>query len=300
MVQMKESWLLKLASAFVFGLWGINAISLFGYGVFSLNPQNLAWHPSFPAIFAASYTIFAQAQIYVGFLALAFVLWHQFKSSWVLPFLSVALISFGFEFAGTTTGLPFGYYYYTDHLGPKILDHVPWSIPVSWFTMGLASYGLTLFLFKDTTLLQDSSSQSRLLKFRFLEKVNWSRVNLGALFLTSWDLLLDPAMSYATPFWIWEEPGFFYGMPALNLFGWFVTSWSIMLFFDLIRFNQKVEKLQPKYVLHVYGGNLALPLGMSVLAGLWLSLVAITIFWVLIALLRKRSILSPDVGPGFA
>jgi putative membrane protein len=294
---MNPSLFLKLARLLILALWGINSISLFGYGVFSLNPQNLSWHPSFPAIFAASYTVFAQAQIYIAFLALALVLWHWFKTAWIVPFLGVFLISFGFEFAGTTTGLPFGYYYYTQYLGPKILDHVPWSIPVSWFTMGVASYGLTLLLFKDTHLLQRESHLHRFTKSPILKRINWKRVTLGALFLTSWDLLLDPAMSYATPFWIWEQPGFFYGMPALNLFGWFVTSWVIMLFFDLMNFAQKVQKVDAKYVLHIYGANLALPLGMSFLAGLWLSLVAISIFWLMVALLRQRFLVRAKVKP---
>ena len=44
------------------------------------------------------------------------------------------------ELIGTSTGFPFGPYSYTSFLGIKILDHVPYSIPLSWFYMGFTSY----------------------------------------------------------------------------------------------------------------------------------------------------------------
>ncbi len=43
------------------------------------------------------------------------------------------------ELIGTGTGYPFGNYEYTSGLGYKILGRVPFSIPLSWFYMGLAS-----------------------------------------------------------------------------------------------------------------------------------------------------------------
>jgi uncharacterized membrane protein len=46
---------------------------------------------------------------------------------------------------------------------------------------------------------------------------------LASFVLLSWDLSLDPAMSYATRYWIWGSTGAYYGMPWLNLFGWYVT-----------------------------------------------------------------------------
>jgi putative membrane protein len=40
---------------------------------------------------------------------------------------------------------------------------------------------------------------------------------------------MDPAMSFATAHWLWHTPGFFYGMPLLNWFGWWLTG-SIVAF----------------------------------------------------------------------
>ena len=48
-------------------------------------------------------------------------------------------LSLASELIGTGTGYPFGNYEYTSGLGFKILGRVPFSIPLSWFYMGLAS-----------------------------------------------------------------------------------------------------------------------------------------------------------------
>ena len=54
------------------------------------------------------------------------------------------------------------------------------------------------------------------------------------LLLLAWDLALDPAMSYATRYWIWGDEGPYYGMPWLNLFGWYVTGVVLMAVLSLL------------------------------------------------------------------
>ena len=49
-------------------------------------------------------------------------------------------LSLGSELIGTGTGWPFGNYEYTDFLGTKVLGRVPYTIPLSWFYMGFASF----------------------------------------------------------------------------------------------------------------------------------------------------------------
>ena len=39
----------------------------------------------------------------------------------------------------------------------------------------------------------------------------WMRIVFASALLTSWDLALDPAMSFVTSYWIWQEPGIYYG-----------------------------------------------------------------------------------------
>lgn len=47
---------------------------------------------------------------------------------------------------------------------------------------------------------------------------------LGAILLTAWDFVLDPAMSQTPyPFWEFQDVGQFFGMPYRNLVGWLGT-----------------------------------------------------------------------------
>ena len=85
---------------------------------------------------------------------------------------------------------------------------------------------------------------------------NWLRqalaIALGALCLTSWDFVLDPAMSQAPiPFWVWEQPGAFFGMPYQNFAGWLGTGIVFMTVATLI-WRAKPLKLP--------NGDLRLPL----------------------------------------
>jgi putative membrane protein len=122
----------------------------------------------------------------------------------------IALVA---ELAGTLTGLPFGGYSYGSALGPKLFDAVPFSIPLSWFGMGAAAFGLL----------------SGLRASRF------ARIALAAVAMTSWDLVLDPAMSSGAAivkYWEWTEGGPIFGMPLLNLPGWILVSLLLMWWLD--------------------------------------------------------------------
>ncbi len=92
---------------------------------------------------------------------------------------------------------------------------------------------------------------------------------LASLILASWDLALDPAMSYATNYWVWGEAGPYYGMPLLNLFGWYVTGLLLMGALAALRAESWIRPLPHRWLGGFYLANLALPLGMSAAAGLW-------------------------------
>ncbi len=132
-------------------------------------------------------------------------LWH-----WLSFMIPAIALSLGSELLGTSTGFPFGEYRYLSGLGYKIAGLVPFTIPLSWFYLGFSAYIIAL------------AGLSR------LEIKNWicqlGAIICGALCLTSWDFVLDPAMSQAPiPFWVWDQPGAFFGMPYQNFAGWMGT-----------------------------------------------------------------------------
>src|SRR4028119_1002791 len=107
-------------------------------------------------------------------------------------------LSLGSELLGTSTGFPFGHYQYLSGLGYKIAGLVPFTIPLSWFYVGLSTYVLA------RAALEAKGVQG------WLKQVG--AIALGALLLTAWDFVLDPAMSQAPyPFWEFQDVGQFFG-----------------------------------------------------------------------------------------
>src|SRR5206468_4969486 len=126
---------------------------------------------------------------------------------WVRAAGALYLISLASELLGTTLGLPFGPYRYGDGLGIKWFAHVPALVPASWFMMALPSFALAM---------------------RWVTRHRGWRLVAATALLVSWDLALDPAMSHLMPYWVWGSDGPYYGMPLLNLVGWYVTGFALM------------------------------------------------------------------------
>jgi carotene biosynthesis associated membrane protein len=208
--RMSLTWRLLGAhlGALVFGLIGLL--------IMLPNPDLWASDPRAVRVFDWSMEHAGATHIVFGALAMAAfgAIVLGWRKTAVFAAISIAF-SLSFELFGTGTGWPFGNYEYTDFLGAKVLGRVPWTIPLSWFYMGLASFLLGSWL------------ASR------LEQRNrgvWS-VLLGAWLLTAWDLVLDPAMAHESlrvQFWIWHEQGPYFGMPIKNFAGWALTGLLFM------------------------------------------------------------------------
>lgn len=235
------------------GLWMLCAftgLTLLGYASFGLHPELLARFPQVAGLYGIAFRFFAISHVLIAgaVLFLFLVLYAGWK--WLPAFGVLYAISLASELMGTSMGIPFGEYSYTPLLGIKWFQLVPLVIPLSWFFMSLPSYALAL------RALPESGQTAK-------------RVLLASLILVSWDLALDPAMSYATKYWEWGEVGPYYGMPLLNLVGWYVTGLVLMGAFAALRSEAWIRPLPHRWLGAYYLANLALPLGMSVAAGLW-------------------------------
>jgi phytoene synthase len=239
-------------------LAAFSAIAVSGYWFFGLHPENLARFPSSATFYAHSFRFFAQTQVWLSGIVLIAILVQGRRFAWLTGLLAVYVLSLGSELAGTTTGFPFGEYAYTDLLGAKWFDHVPYLIPLSWFTMALPS-----FILVERTLAE-----------RFPKVVRWL---IAAALLTSWDLVLDPAMSFLVPYWQWGQEGAFYGMPWVNLLGWFFTGFVLSAALGMLKTADSVEHVASKTLLTYYAIVYALPAGMLVAAGHVLLFVLTTI-----------------------
>jgi uncharacterized membrane protein len=183
-------------------------------------------------------------------------MWHWL--GFMVPAIGLSLVS---ELLGTSTGFPFGHYHYLSGLGYKIAGLVPFTIPLSWFYLGLSAYIIARAGLENLAIPQ-------ILKYA-------GAIGFGSLLLTSWDFVLDPAMSQTTmPFWMWDQPGAFFGMPYQNFAGWFGTG---VVFMTVATWIWRMKPLRLPHTqlglpLVVYLGNFAFATITSLAAGIYIPI----------------------------
>ena len=245
-------------------LWG-HVFSMF-FGLAGLlwvmpHPEILNYLPAGPTLFRWSMAGGGVVYILLGTTAVSLYAYRTLGTKALLAFLVPAIaISLSSELLGTSIGFPFGDYSYLNGLGYKIAGLVPFTIPLSWFYLGISSYLL---------------ARGGLLA----KGVTWGRqflaLGIGALLLMSWDFVLDPAMSQtAMPFWYWHTPGAFFGMPYQNFAGWFCTGMVFMFVAAIFwQSNGRVQGLTRSNLrlpLIVYIANFGFALVMSVFSGIFI------------------------------
>jgi putative membrane protein len=114
---------------------------------------------------------------------------------------SIAAMGWLAEYIGSSTGVPFGRYHYTDRLWPQ-LGHVPLIIPLAWVMMLPPSWSIAGLVARHH---------------------RWIYAGVSALAFTAWDLFLDPQM-VGWRLWVWDRKGRYFGIPLVNYVGWALVS----------------------------------------------------------------------------
>lgn len=245
----------------LFGLAGLVLVLPNGEFIASLPPIGMK---------AFEYSMAGGGVIYMllGFAAVAFYAYQTLGGKRWLTFMVPALsLSLASELLGTSTGFPFGDYRYLSGLGYKIADLVPFTIPLSWFYVGFCTYLIARVGLERVSLPS------------WLRAV--SAIALGSILLTFWDFVLDPAMSQTNvPFWVWEQPGAFFGMPYQNFIGWFVTGTIFMSVAHLFWGNQPLglTRRHLTFPFAIYFSNILFGVVLSLAAGIWIPVVLGLIF----------------------
>jgi uncharacterized membrane protein len=181
-------------------------------------------------------------------------------------FITTVSLSLTAELIGTGTGWPFGNYAYNEGLGFKILGRVPFTIPLSWFSIGFSAF-----------LLGSVLAATRVKRHQTF----WS-IALGAYLLTVWDLVLDPAMASAKMpirFWTWFERGPYFDMPVQNFVGWTLTGILFMTVSRLLwRRNVRMDEFPAWIPLGIYLANMGFAMALSMSVGLWEPTLAAIVF----------------------
>lgn len=155
-------------------------------------------------------------------------------------FVLVAGLAYLAELLGSSTGIPFGKYRYTDILQPQVAG-VPLLIPLAWMMMLPPAWAIAQIILGETQNLNHEVHEGA--QRKTLKKPSWNFMPacpaflggvvvkhclLSALAFTAWDLFLDPQM-VSFGFWVWEVPGGYFGIPLSNYLGWMVVSTIITL-----------------------------------------------------------------------
>jgi uncharacterized membrane protein len=152
---------------------------------------------------------------------LIIVVIHGCKTLGVREFLVFFLIAYSipllYEYTGGLgfDGLVGCTVHYSDILGPKFFDKVPYIIPLTWAMLIYCAFTMTNIIFNRIGTTH---------KFEEKASLKWFFRILGmgivsGLIMASLDLILDPVM-VAIGAWSWSYHGSYYGIPLWNYEIW--------------------------------------------------------------------------------
>ena len=134
------------------------------------------------------------------------------------------------EILSLHTGVPFGHYYFTNVMGPKIFN-LPILLVLAYLGIGYCSWVLSLLI----------------LGYRNKPLVGARVVALPILagfIMLAWDLSMEPYWATVVRAWIWRDGGPFYGVPVSNFLGWYLTAYLFYQAFALY-FRARPTPLPP-------------------------------------------------------
>jgi uncharacterized membrane protein len=135
------------------------------------------------------------------------------------------IVSWSYEQISIITGFPFGHYYYTGQLGPKIL-FVPIIIMPAYFGTAYLAWTLSHILLD----VYDS-------KIKVFHTVAIPLV--ASFIMVMWDVCMDPYMATILNNWIWIKGGGFYGVPFTNFLGWYLCVYTFYQMFAVYLYKKK-------------------------------------------------------------
>lgn len=193
-----------------YGVARLSIVALFMYSIVAANPEE---------VLAKTQPVYGLVLIYSSL--------HLFSRFGILRGIGVLIFSFCvpyfMEYLGTTTGLIFGSYHYTDKVQPQLAGGVPFFTISYWRFIIYSVYCWTFLVFQ--------LEQKQPFKRRALAGC------CGAAMLVGLDLAIDP-VEVTRGIWTWTQDGCYFGIPLSNFLGWFITALVVLLPLVLVRVEQ--------------------------------------------------------------
>ncbi|MGC2301386.1 MAG: carotenoid biosynthesis protein [Acidobacteriaceae bacterium] len=177
----------------------------------------------------------------------------------ILIFMGLCLgVGSFFESVSLRTGFPFGHYFFTGVMGPKILQ-----LPI---LLGLAYVGVGYLAWVVASLIVGAPARSY--------AGTWLVPCVAAVVMSAWDLAMDQVWANIDHAWVWQQGGGYFGVPFGNYFGWMLTTWVFYQAFALWLRGQKTRAASREWnrlAVLMYGavaaGNLLLAIPSAIPAG---------------------------------
>jgi uncharacterized membrane protein len=157
-----------------------------------------------------------------------------YRSRGILIFATLCLgVGTLFEGVSLRTGFPFGYYRFTDLMGPKLFD-LPILLALAYVGMGYLSWVLAVVILD----CQNEPLSGRKIVL----------LPLAASFvMTAWDFSMEAVWVDIDHAWAWRDGGSYYGVPTSNFFGWFLTVYIFYQVFALYLRNRVTIRSRTSY-----------------------------------------------------
>ena len=185
-----------------------------------------------------------------------------------LILLSMSILPTLVEAAAVLTGFPYGAFHYSDALGYKVLNVVPWSVAFAYLPILLGPYAVAKAL----------NGGSRL-----------RAAAMSSLLVVAVDLVVDPG-AVAQGLWVWAEDGAYYGVPLVNYGGWLLTGFIYSYILDaLVRLGRNNDPAVP---LELSSSLMMITLfwtGFSLWNGLLIPMLIGAVISVLLGIFQMRS-----------
>jgi uncharacterized membrane protein len=151
----------------------------------------------------------------------------RYRFRGILVFVAICLVIGNiFENISIRTGFPFGHYYFTDVMGPKIFA-VPVLLGLAYVGMGYLSWTLGGLILGGAGRLAGSRVVTLPL--------------VAAFIMVAWDLSQDPVWSTIVRAWVWLQGGVYFGVPTSNFLGWYLTVYIIYQLFAVYLRGRSIE-----------------------------------------------------------
>ena len=172
---------------------------------------------------------------------LVFALIHgaiRYRTTGIFCFIAICLIVGNiFENVGVATAFPFGRYYFTDAMGPKLFQ-APILLGLAYVGMGYLSWTLGIAIVGD---LQPSLTGAHVVTAPLI----------ASFIMVAWDLANDPVWANINRLWVWQNGGAYFGVPLTNFFGWYLVIYIIyQLFAIYLRGRPVRSSLMPSSYWH--------------------------------------------------